>query len=181
MYAIETTLLRRETARGSQEQFKQLRKNSKRDPGEKCRSREARYLEEGAEAARPPRILDLEAGPAGFSAIFSGGGGGEMGGARSRLAGWWTGSLAERRGPVDGRVLELRCYYFCLVVDPGHGCLVYWWPSWGIFIKFSGFYFQLRINALHCSPVNIQHSTWKNIQHPKTNVSATRQPHILFL
>jgi hypothetical protein len=107
VYAIDTTLLRQEASKEVKSSSNSSGKNSKRDPRQKCRSREARYLEEGAEAARPPRILDLEAGPAGFSAIFSGGGGGgEMGGARSRLARWWTGSMTQRRvDPVDGRVV----------------------------------------------------------------------------
>lgn len=45
-------------------------------------------LDEGAEAARPPRVLVLGVGPAGFSAIFSGwGSGGGEGSTVSQVVG----------------------------------------------------------------------------------------------
>lgn len=102
MYAIETTLLHRETPGGKEESQGRLERTPERNsnwtPGGNA-DRGQWDLEEGAEGASPPRILDLEAGPAGFSAIlvFPGGGGGGTGGAGSGLRGWrwWTGSMTE--------------------------------------------------------------------------------------
>jgi len=94
---MEDSLLHQEMRN---EQLKRVQKDSKRNGGGNA-DRGKGDLEEGAEAARPPRILVLEVGTAGFSAIFSGGGSGGEGSTVS-LSGlvrwfgvreWWTDSI----------------------------------------------------------------------------------------
>jgi len=103
---IEDSLLHQEMR---DEQLKRVQKDSKRSGGGNA-DRGKGDLEEGAEAARPPRVLVRGVGPAGFSAIFSGGGSGGGGGGDEAstisLSGqmvrgtgvvvWWTGSIPAR-------------------------------------------------------------------------------------
>jgi len=72
VYDIEDSRLHQETRN---KQLKRVQKDSKRNGGGNA-DRGKGDLEEGAEDARPPRVLVLVVGPAGFSAIFSGGGSG---------------------------------------------------------------------------------------------------------
>ena len=83
MNDIEDSLLHQEMRN---EQLKRVQKDSKRNGGGNA-DRGKGDLEEGAEAARPPRVLVLEVGPAGFSAIFSGGGSGGGEGSTVSLSG----------------------------------------------------------------------------------------------
>jgi hypothetical protein len=103
VYDIEDSRLHQEMRN---EQMKRVQKDSKRN-GAGNADRGKGDLDEGAETARPPRVLVLGAGPTVFSAIFSdrGSGGGEgstvsqvVGGTGVR--GWWTDSIPQRRGPV---------------------------------------------------------------------------------
>ena len=100
MYDIEDSRLHQETRN---KQLKRVQKDSKRNGGGNA-DRGKGDLEEGAEDARPPRVLVLVVGPDGFSAIFSGGGsGGGEGSTVSQVVGvreWWTDSIRHRRGPV---------------------------------------------------------------------------------
>lgn len=75
MYDIEDSRLHQEMRN---EQMKRVQKDSKRN-GAGNADRGKGDLDEGAETARPPRVLVLGAGPTVFSAIFSdrGSGGGE--------------------------------------------------------------------------------------------------------
>jgi len=94
VYDIEDSRLHQETRN---EQLKRVQKDSKPN-GDGNADRGKGDLEEGAEDARPPRVLVLVVGPAGFSAIFSGcgGGGGGEGSTVSQVVGvreWWTDSI----------------------------------------------------------------------------------------
>jgi hypothetical protein len=75
VYDIEDSRLHQEMRN---EQMKRVQKDSKRN-GAGNADRGKGDLDEGAETARPPRVLVLGAGPTVFSAIFSdrGSGGGE--------------------------------------------------------------------------------------------------------
>ena len=96
MYDIEDSRLHQETRN---EQLKRVQKDSKPN-GDGNADRGKGDLEEGAEDARPPRVLVLVVGPAGFSAIFSGcgGGGGGEGSARDAP----VSGLATVSAPVAG-------------------------------------------------------------------------------
>ena len=92
---MEDSLLHQEMRN---EQLNRVQKDSKRNGGGNA-DRGKGDLEEGAEAARPPRILVLEMGPAGFSAIFSGGGSGGGGVEGSTVS--LSGQVVRGTGVVD--------------------------------------------------------------------------------
>jgi hypothetical protein len=121
---IEDSLLHQEMRN---EQLKRVQKDSKRNGGGNA-DRGKGDLEEGAEAAKPPRVLVLEVGPTGFSAIFSGGGSGGGGGGEGSTVSL-SGQMFRGTGVVDrfypARPVELsECAYntsTTCVVGPWYG------------------------------------------------------------